>query len=219
MKFTLLVVGRTVEKHYITAIDDYVARTKHFTQFDMEVIPELKNTKSLSMEQQKEKEADLILKALGPGDTVVLLDEHGDELRSIEFAQWMRKRMVSGLKRLVFVIGGPYGFSEEVYATLQESHYAKDKCDVKIGECSCKGDLKHYDVVFKGKTMSATLSLDGTIRAWRSQTGSIFFGDVAKYPGSNMHNSYLSLFAMFYFYFSPHIQSPKFWVSSIICRP
>ena len=71
MKFTLLVVGRTVEKHYIAAIDDYVARTKHFTQFDMEVIPELKNTKSLSMEQQKEKEAELILKALQPGDLVV----------------------------------------------------------------------------------------------------------------------------------------------------
>ena len=68
-------------------------------------------------------------------------------------------------------------FSEEVYATLEESHYAKDKCDVKIGECFCRGDLKHYDVVFKGKTMSARLSLDGTIRAWRSQTGSIFFGD------------------------------------------
>ena len=67
--------------------------------------------------------------------------------------------------------------SEEVYATIEESHYAKDKCDVKIGECWCKGDLKHYDVVFKGKTMSATLSLDGTIPAWRSQSGSIFFGD------------------------------------------
>ena len=68
-------------------------------------------------------------------------------------------------------------FSEEVYATIEESHYAKDKCDVKIGECFCRGDLKHYDVVFKGKTMSARLTLDGTIRAWRSQTGSIFFGD------------------------------------------
>lgn len=67
--------------------------------------------------------------------------------------------------------------SEEVYATLKESHYAKDRCDVRIGECRCQGDLKHYDVVFKGKTMSATLTLDGTIRAWRSQTGSIFFGD------------------------------------------
>ncbi|MBR4063124.1 MAG: hydroxyneurosporene dehydrogenase [Clostridia bacterium] len=68
-------------------------------------------------------------------------------------------------------------FSEEVYATIEESHYSKDKCDVKIGECFCRGDLKHYDVVFKGKTMSARLTLDGTIRAWRSQTGSIFFGD------------------------------------------
>ena len=68
-------------------------------------------------------------------------------------------------------------FSEEVYATIEESHYSKDKCDVKIGECFCRGDLKHYDVVFKGKTMSARLTLDGTIRAWRSQTGSIFFGN------------------------------------------
>ena len=68
-------------------------------------------------------------------------------------------------------------FSEEVYATLAQSHYAKDKCDVKIGDSYCRGDLKHYDVVFKGKTMSATMTLDGTIPAWRSQTGSIFFGD------------------------------------------
>ena len=68
-------------------------------------------------------------------------------------------------------------FSEEVYATVEESHYAKDRCDVKIGDSYCRGDLKHYDVVFKGKTMSANLTLDGTIRSWRSQTGSIFFGD------------------------------------------
>lgn len=71
--------------------------------------------------------------------------------------------------------------SEEVYATIEESHYAKERCDVKIGDCFCRGDLKHYDVVFKGKTMSATLALDGTIRAWRSQTGSIFFGDDEEY--------------------------------------
>ena len=68
-------------------------------------------------------------------------------------------------------------FSEEVYAKIQESHYKKEMCDVKIGECWCRGDLKHYDAVFKGKSMSARLSLDGTIPAWRSQTGSIFFGD------------------------------------------
>ena len=120
MKFTLLVVGRTVEKHYITAIDDYVSRTKHFTQFDMEVIPELKNTKSLSMEQQKEKEAEMILKALQPGDVVVLLDEHGKEFRSIEFADWIERKMHTVNKRLVFIIGGPYGFSPKVYAVAQE---------------------------------------------------------------------------------------------------
>ena len=116
MKFTLLVVGRTVEKHYITAINDYVERTKHYVSFDMEVIPELKNTKSLSMEQQKEKEGELILKALQPGDVVVLLDEHGKEFRSIEFANWIERKMHTVNKRLVFIIGGPYGFSKEVYA-------------------------------------------------------------------------------------------------------
>lgn len=120
MKFALLVVGRTVEKHYITAINDYVERIKHYTPFDMEVIPELKNTKSLSMEQQKEKEGELILKALQPGDVVVLLDEHGKEFRSIEFAEWAEKKMHAVNKRLVFIIGGPYGFSKDVYAAAQE---------------------------------------------------------------------------------------------------
>ena len=120
MKFTLLVVGRPVEKHYITAIDDYVARTKQFISFDMEVIPELKNTKSLSAEQQKEKEGELILKALQPGDVVVLLDEHGKEIRSIEFADWVERKMHTVNKRLVFIIGGPYGFSPKVYEAAQE---------------------------------------------------------------------------------------------------
>lgn len=120
MKFTLLVVGRTVEKHYITAIEDYVSRTKHFISFDMEVIPELKNTKSLSMEQQKEKEGEMILKALQPGDVVVLLDEHGKEFRSIEFADWVERKMHTVNKRLVFIIGGPYGFSPKVYEVAQE---------------------------------------------------------------------------------------------------
>ena len=120
MKFTLLVVGRTVEKHYITAINDYAERTKHYISFDIEVIPELKNTKSLSMEQQKEKEGELILKALLPGDVVVLLDEHGKEFRSVEFASWVERKMHTVSKRLVFIIGGPYGFSPAVYAVAQE---------------------------------------------------------------------------------------------------
>ena len=120
MKFTLLVVGRTVEKHYITAINDYVERTKHYVSCDMEVIPELKNTKCLSLEQQKEKEGEAILKALQPGDVVVLLDEHGKEFRSIEFANWIERKMHTVNKRLVFIIGGPYGFSPSVYQAAQE---------------------------------------------------------------------------------------------------
>jgi len=120
MKTTLLVIGRTVEKHYITAIDDYIQRTKHFISFDMEVIPELKNTKSLTMEQQKEKEGELICKAFQPGDVIVLLDEHGKEYRSVDFANWMEKKMSVVNKRLVFVIGGPYGFSQKVYQAAHE---------------------------------------------------------------------------------------------------
>ncbi len=120
MKFTLLVVGRTVDKNYISLIDDYIGRLKHYTQFDMEVIPELKNTKSLSNEQQKEKEADMILKSIQPGDTVVLLDEHGKEFRSIQFSQWIEKKMHVVNKRVVFIIGGPYGFSQRIYDIASE---------------------------------------------------------------------------------------------------
>jgi 23S rRNA (pseudouridine1915-N3)-methyltransferase len=86
----------------------------------MEVIPELKNTKSLSMEQQKEKEGELILKALQPGDVVVLLDEHGKEFRSVEFASWIERKMHTVNKRLVFIVGGPYGFSPKVYEAAHE---------------------------------------------------------------------------------------------------
>ena len=120
MKTTLLVVGRSVEQHYITAINDYIQRTKRFITFDMEVIPELKNTKNISMELQKEKEGELICKAFQPGDVIVLLDEHGKEMRSLEFAEWMKRKMNTVNKRLVFVIGGPYGFSQKVYDVAHE---------------------------------------------------------------------------------------------------
>ena len=119
-KYRLLLVARKVKKHYLSAINDYAERTKHYISFDIEVIPELKNTKSLSMEQQKEKEGELILKALQPGDVPVLLDEHGKEFRSVEFASWVERKMHTVSKRLVFIIGGPYGFSTAVYAVAQE---------------------------------------------------------------------------------------------------
>lgn len=120
MKTVLLVVGRTVESHFIIAIQDYIQRTKRYIQFDMEVIPELKNTKSLSMEVQKDKEGELIIKALQPGDVIVLLDEGGKEMRSIEFADYMKRKMNTVNKRLVFIIGGPYGFSPKIYNMAHE---------------------------------------------------------------------------------------------------
>ena len=120
MKTILLVVGRTVEQHYITAINDYIERTKRYISFDMEVIPELKNTKSLTEEQQKEKEDELICKFLQSGDVVVLLDENGKDFRSVEFASWMEKKMANVNKRLIFIIGGPYGFSPKIYQTAHE---------------------------------------------------------------------------------------------------
>lgn len=120
MKATLLVVGKTADPRFGVLIDEYIQRTRYYLSFDMEVIPELRNTKNLSQEQQKEKEGELILRALAPGDYVVLLDEHGREFRSVEFAQWMQKKMNFVPKRLVFIVGGPYGFSQAVYQKANE---------------------------------------------------------------------------------------------------
>ena len=116
MKLLLLVVGRTVDKHLSTLIDDYTGRIKHYMPFELEVIPELKNAKSLSFEQQKEREGELLLRSMKDGDAVWLLDEGGREFRSIEFAAFLDRQHSSGARRLVFVVGGPYGFSPAVYA-------------------------------------------------------------------------------------------------------
>lgn len=101
-------------------IDDYSERVKHYTPFEVTVIPELKNTKSLSQEQQKQMEGEQILRQLQESDHVVLLDEHGQELRSIEFATWISKKQQAVSRRLVFVIGGPYGFSPTIYQRANE---------------------------------------------------------------------------------------------------
>lgn len=114
MKTKLLVVGKTNDKNITKGIDDYVGRVKHYMPFDIEVIPELKNTKSLTQSNQKEMEAEQIFKRLQPSDTVVLLDEHGKEYRSIEFARWIEKLQQTA-RSLVFIIGGPYGFADSVY--------------------------------------------------------------------------------------------------------
>ena len=120
MKITLLLVGKTVNKDFVKLIDEYAGRVKHYIGFEIVTIPELKNTKSLSAEQQKQAEGELILKQLQGGDHVVLLDEHGKEFRSIEFADWMTRKMNTVSKRLVFIVGGPYGFSPSVYDAANE---------------------------------------------------------------------------------------------------
>lgn len=120
MKLHLLVVGKTTDKHLDTLIQDYVGRIKHYMPFELEVIPELKNAKSLTFEQQKEREGELIVRALRDGDYLVLLDEGGRELRSMEFAQYLDRKQAAVARRLVFVVGGPYGFSEQVYALAKE---------------------------------------------------------------------------------------------------
>ena len=119
MKTVLIVVGKTVNQHLVAGIEDYAQRIAHYMPFEVITLPELKNTKSLSEQQQKEKEGEQILKTILPTDTVVLLDEHGTIFRSIDFAKWIEKKQ-GFCKRLAFVIGGPYGFSSSVYDRANE---------------------------------------------------------------------------------------------------
>ena len=119
MKTLLILVGKTTDRHFQAGIADYTERIGHYMPFELVTIPELKNTKSLSEDQQKAAECEMILKLLQPSDTVVLLDEHGCELRSIEFARWLEQKRNTA-RRLIFIIGGPYGFSPAVYARANE---------------------------------------------------------------------------------------------------
>ena len=114
MKITLLVVGKTTSAQVESLIQEYQKRLTHYLPFALQVIPELKNTKALTPAQQKQAEGELILRAVAQSADLVLLDEHGKEFRSIEFADYIQKKMSSG-RDVVFVVGGPYGFSEAVY--------------------------------------------------------------------------------------------------------
>ena len=114
MKITLLVVGKTTSAQIESLIQEYQKRLTHYLPFALQVIPELKNTKALTPDQQKQAEGEMILRAVAQSADLVLLDEHGKEFRSIEFADYIQKKMSSG-RDVVFVVGGPYGFSEAVY--------------------------------------------------------------------------------------------------------
>ena len=115
MNIELLCIGKENADAFEEALSLYVKKIKLYNNFDIVIIPYLKNTKSLSFEEQKRKEGELLLKKIVPSDCVVLLDERGKELSSVEFANFLQQKMNSGIKKLVFVIGGAYGFSEAVY--------------------------------------------------------------------------------------------------------
>ncbi|MFD2551003.1 23S rRNA (pseudouridine(1915)-N(3))-methyltransferase RlmH [Bizionia sediminis] len=119
MTIKLLAIGKTDNKLLASLITDYQNRLGHYIKFEFEIIPDLKKVKHLSETQQKEKEGALILSKLAATDTLILLDEKGKQMHSIAFSEYLQKYMNSGIKQLVFVIGGPYGFSEAVYNKAQ----------------------------------------------------------------------------------------------------
>ena len=120
MRITLLTVGKTDIKWVSEGLEVYSSRLRHYIPFEIKEIPELKNASSLSRDQIRTAEGKLILKNLRDSDEVVLLDEHGREYTSMEFSRYIEKKMASVPRRLVFVVGGPYGFSDDVYARANE---------------------------------------------------------------------------------------------------
>ncbi|HCE55848.1 MAG: 23S rRNA (pseudouridine(1915)-N(3))-methyltransferase RlmH [Lutibacter sp.] len=119
MKIKLLAIGKTDDKNLQTLIEAYQNRLKHYINFEIDVIADLKNVKNLTETQQKEKEGELILKKIAATDVLILLDEKGTQFSSVAFSEYLQKKMNSGVKQLVLVIGGPYGFSEAVYQQAQ----------------------------------------------------------------------------------------------------
>ena len=121
MKITLIAIGKTEDKYLIEGIDKYLGRLKHYINFNMIIIPDVKNTKNLTEAQQKTKEAELLLKQLNNSDVVVLLDEKGKKFTSVQFSQYINKQMVGSVQNLVFIIGGPYGFDDSIYKRSNSS--------------------------------------------------------------------------------------------------
>lgn len=115
MQIRLIAVGKTDHKAIQELVTDYSKRLGHYIRFELEIIQDIKNAKNLSEQVQKEKEGEMILKKVLPSDELILLDENGKQFSSIDFSDFLQRKMNAGLKQLVFVIGGPYGFSDAVY--------------------------------------------------------------------------------------------------------
>lgn len=120
MNIDLIVVGKTDSDAVSLLVAEYMKRVNHYAKFSMITVPDLRNTRKLSGNTQRAQEGELILKQVSPSDHVVLLDERGECRTSAEFAVWMQKRLNSGVKRVVFVIGGPYGLSDAVYCRADD---------------------------------------------------------------------------------------------------
>lgn len=120
MNIKLISIGKTDQKELDKLINEYQKRVSFYVKFEMINLNDLKNRKVLSIEQQKSQEGDLLLKTFQEADFVVVLDEKGTEFTSLQFSEFLSKKMLSGLKNLIFVIGGPYGFSKEVYARANQ---------------------------------------------------------------------------------------------------
>ncbi len=123
MNILLIAIGKTDDKSISQLMDTYTQRLKHYIKFDVEIIADIKNAKNLSEQQQKEKEGEQILQKLSTTDVVVLLDENGKTYTSIGFSDFLQQKMNAGTKRLVFIIGGPYGFSEKIYNRANQKVY------------------------------------------------------------------------------------------------
>lgn len=119
MNIKLLAIGKTDHKALQLLIDEYSKRLSFYIKFDLDIIPDIKNAKNMSESQQKQKEGEQILAKLSTSDHLILLDENGTSYSSLQFADVLQKKMNAGIKSLVFVIGGPYGFSEEIYQKAQ----------------------------------------------------------------------------------------------------
>lgn len=120
MRITLLCIGKTDDTHLKALIDKFEQRLKHYIHFQLIILPDVKNTKSLSVDAQRAKEAVMIEKFVSPGDQLILLDERGKEYRSVEFAGYLNKLMVGSAQHVVFVIGGPYGFDKSIYQRAKD---------------------------------------------------------------------------------------------------
>ncbi len=120
METVVYCVGKTDQAELAQLIERYQNRLKHYTKFSFHIVEDIKNSKNLSEKQQKEAEAKAIEKQLNPGDRVILLDENGKNFTSVAFSEWINKQQLSGVKRLVFLIGGPYGFAPSLYARAEQ---------------------------------------------------------------------------------------------------